>query len=119
MLFKKKRNLSLLLTTSRFPLLILMKKIVMKKILMKKYIKFYFEKIKRIKINEVSGFPSSLLKYQKFLKLRTQKFHFPKYKKYKKFFQGFRFLKWIFLFLGLGLKSAGFHFREYKKSFFF
>ena len=75
------------------------------------------------KHNEVSGFASSLLKYQKKIKLSTQKFHFLKYKKYKNFFRGFRFLKYkIFLrvdffFFELGLKSAGFHFRKYKKNF--
>ena len=45
-------------------------------------------------------------------------------RKYKKFFRGFRFLKYkkfsrggFFLFLGHGLKNAGFHFRKYKNFF--
>ena len=59
-------------------IMILMKKILMKKI---KYKKLFLRKY-----NEVSGFPSSLLKYQKNFKLWSQKFHFLKYKKDKNFF---------------------------------
>ena len=96
--------------------MILMKKILMKKI---KYNFFFFFLRKH---NEVSGFASSLLKYQKKFQLWTQKFLFLKYKKYKNFFRGFRFLKYkiflrVYFFFELGLKSAGFHFRKYKKNF--
>ena len=76
--------------------MILMKKILMKKI---KY-RFFFRKY-----NEVSKFASSLLKYQKFFKLGTQKFHLPEYKKCKKFFGGFLFPEvnfFIFQFLVFG-----------------
>ena len=59
-------------------MMVLMKKILMKKI---RYKNFFLKKY-----NEVSGFASSPLKYQKFFKLGTQKPHFQKYKKYKKFF---------------------------------
>ena len=46
------------------------------------------------------------------------------WEKYKKFFQGFRFIKYkkfsrggFILFFELGVKSEGFHLRKYKKSF--
>ena len=56
------------------------------------------------KYKKVSGFASSLLKYQNFFKLWAQKFHFPKYKKVP--FPEIRFfLGLIFLFFEPGLKS--------------